>query len=144
MCLSWPYSCGKISAISSFTEMIITNTLNINIITIFNLYSSIYYRDKVYALFSHFCNKFFKIRERLFINCKIFIPLHIIYIKIYCVKRNTALTIFFNYFSDIVCCTIAPTALLKTKSPFWCNIASADKPSKLSDNIIKAFSGDYI
>ena len=24
-----------------------------------------------------------------------------------------------NYFSDIVCCTIAPTALLKTKSPFW-------------------------
>ena len=88
--------------------------------------------DTLRALFFYILGK---IRERAFVYCEVLVAVHVIYIEIHAVERNTGVVIAVDNRVDRPGVVVAPAALLITERPLRRNVALAYRRAELTDNI---------
>ena len=133
--LTRPYSCNKGTSVFFGTEISFLQSLFIDIVSLFLFHTGINDWYQMNILFFHFLIEFCELRKCLIIQCKIFVPFHIINIQINAVQGNSKLTVSFHHFPNLILVHIAPTALTITKCPQRSNIASSHHMTKLLHDI---------
>ena len=130
-----PYSCDKIVSVFILAEIIFCSTFFVNIIATFFFYGGIYYWNKVDIVIFHLGYKVFEIRKGFFTDCKIFVVVHIVDIKIYGIYRNVIISVASDDFPYFIGSIVTPAALLITKSPFRSYITLTDYFTEFFDNV---------
>ena len=106
-----PYYCRKITAVLTFTEIIVFYAFLIHRVALFHLDSGINDRYKANPLLFHPLYKIRKIRKLLFIEREVLIILHIVNVHINHIQWNLIFAITLRYILKIFSCLIAPAAL---------------------------------
>ena len=140
MRITRPYCCRKITAVLTFTEIIVFHAFLIHRIALFHLDSGINDRYKANSLLFHPLHKIRKIRKLLFIEREVLIILHIVNVHINHIQWNLIFAITLRYILKILSCLIAPAALTQSKRKFRRNIASSDQLTELFYDVIRVLS----
>ena len=99
--------------------MVIFYALVINIITLFTLYTCVNNGNKSDTLFFKGRNILLKVRESLLINGKVLKVVHIVNVKVNCVKWNVSILITLNNSVNLLLVWVTPSALLIAECPHW-------------------------
>ena len=140
MNLAGPYGCYQIFSVFFFTIVSLFLALFINIVAFFDLYTGIHIGNKTDAFRLHFLDEFREIGESFGINGKHLEILHIIYIHIDHIKRDSQFFVTRCNFSDVIRSLISPSALPVSESPHGRDITLAYQFSERTNNLNRCFS----
>ncbi len=140
MCFSRPHCACKRRTVCVFTKIIVLNSFLVNAVTLLNFYTSVYNGYKVDILISHLFYKSGEIGKRLRVNCKVFVMIHVVDVKINTVERNMVFPVLMHNFTNFICTAISPSALTIAKCPLGRNIASAYQLAELVHNVFQTVS----
>jgi len=132
-----PHAAGKVRAVFLLAEESFCFSFIADWISFFNLYARIDYRHKPHVLCLHFRDEWFECRKFFFAYGEVLEVVHVVNVKVHCVERNVAFTVFFYYGTYIVFRAVAPAALLVAECPERCNITSAHQRPELRHNVVK-------
>ena len=139
-----PYCAHKIAAFCIFAEVVFLHALFINAVAVLDLDTGINDGNQMDALCLHIGSQSLQIRETLFIHGEVLVALHVVDVQIDAVQGNAGSLVLCSDFPDICLIFITPAALSVAECPERRNIASADDPTELLDDILFIFTGDDI
>jgi len=135
MHFSGPNRSNKVLSIFFFAKEIILYPFFIDVISFFNLHSRVNDRDKMYVSISHFLHKCTKIRKSLIADSEVLVSFHIVDVQVHAIDGNIQLIVLVNDFPYLIFIHVAPSALAKSKSPSWRNVALSYYATELFYNL---------
>ena len=131
-----PHSRYEVASVFTPAEVAVLDAFLVHIVAFLHLDARVDDGNQPDILIFHFLNKFRKVREIFFVQCKILEILHIVDIHVDHVQRNIIFPISLHYMAEIILRLITPSALAKTKSISRRDIASADDLPELLYDVI--------